>query len=65
MIEFQVIVHLGELKGGRLMEKWALIRGGAYLIIMCLGWGLIEGRLIEAYKGIKILVSIYMHMIQL
>ena len=31
------------MKGGRLIEGRAIIRGGAYFIIMCLGWALIRG----------------------
>ena len=36
-INFQKGAHSRGFKGGRSFTGWALIRGGAYLIIMCLG----------------------------
>ena len=53
MLTFQINFHFRGLKDGRLFEGWALIRGGAYLMILCLGWALIrEGGLIEAFMAL-------------
>ena len=37
-----IITYFRELTGGRLFEEWALMPGGAYLIILCLGWALVR-----------------------
>ena len=41
--KLQSTIYFRGVKGVRLFQGWALIRGGIHLIIMCLGWALIRG----------------------
>ena len=50
VVEYHIVDHFRRCKDVRLFKEWARIRGGAYLIIMCLGWAIRGGRLIEALR---------------
>ena len=57
-MKIQISSHIKELKGGSLFEGWALIRGGAYVIIVCLGWALIRGGAELKHYGSKKLTNL-------